>query len=257
MPTHKNRMFQSALIELQSDCNRECFFCPRSSDASGRRLNHDGSHARHRMSTGMAVGLINEIVEMGFQGPIGFHHLSEPFLDPRILSMAHYAKDKGLKPYVHTNGDILRRSEELQKLAADVLDKIVIGVYDVFDPDEVESEKAFWQQIFPDVQIGFSCANHVFPRTLTAYDPRMFRSKEITHGPCRRPHLRLIIHYNGAMAFCCEDMNESFDLGNVKHSSISDLWHSEHRRKILEDLDKGIREPYDLCRQSVLPAHRP
>ena len=38
-------MWSRIAIEIQSDCNRDCYFCPRYADRSGIRKNQKGKHS--------------------------------------------------------------------------------------------------------------------------------------------------------------------------------------------------------------------
>jgi len=48
---------------------------------------------------------------------------------------------------------------------------------------------------------------------------------------------RLLVHWNGDLAFCCGDINHGLELGHIRDRSLRDTWHSaqirEIRRKIL------------------------
>lgn len=44
--------------------------------------------------------------------------------------MAREAKRRGMRPYVHTNGDVLRQDEALCADDAEIFEYIVVGLYD-------------------------------------------------------------------------------------------------------------------------------
>src|SRR4030042_182050 len=100
-------MFKKLIIELQSNCNRDCFFCSRRWDKSGKRLGPDGKRIIRSMPTESALRILDQASSMGFRGYTTFHLFSEPFLDKRIIEMAREAEKRGLRPYEHTNGDVL------------------------------------------------------------------------------------------------------------------------------------------------------
>ena len=250
-------LFKSALVELQSNCNRSCFFCPRYGDRSGKRLDVQGVHTKKEMPTDKAIKILNDLKDMGFTGPVGFHHMSEPFLDSRVFDFAKLANELGMQPYAHTNGDVLKAKPELVASVRLHFHKIVVELYDCSTPTEFDEEEAYWTDTLKGVQVAFSRVDHVYPRTLTPYDDRMFREKqEYKTGICRRPTLRLIIHYTGNMALCCEDLPETFSLGNAFTTPVSELWGSPRHRSVIADLDRGDRTAYDLCSRCALPPQK-
>jgi radical SAM protein with 4Fe4S-binding SPASM domain len=239
---------------LQSNCNRSCFFCNRPWDDSGKRIDANGDHVLRSMPTEHALRIMREAVALGFRGKIAFHHMSEPFLDPRIIEMAWAAKRMGLRPYEHTNGDVLRRDDELCRAAIGVFDYIVVGLYDYETESERDAEIAFWRDRLRGTDVRFSLGEQVFPRNLTPMDARMFREKQpFPGGVCRRPLDRLLVHYDGNIALCCEDMKDDFDLGNAFERSVEELWYSERHVGIVRDLEQGRREQFKLCAGCPIP----
>ena len=77
----KYLLFQRVAIELQSDCNRDCYFCCRQSDTSGKRRTSEGIRVLKSMPTEKVIKLLDELESLSFKGYITFHHLGEAFLD--------------------------------------------------------------------------------------------------------------------------------------------------------------------------------
>lgn len=247
-------LFERLLLELQSHCNRSCFFCNRPWDDSGKRLDAEGKSVRRSMPTERALDLLDQAAALGFRGLVAFHHMSEPFLDPRILDMARAARDRGMRPYEHTNGDVLRRNDAMCREVVGLFEYVVVGLYDRLEPDEVAREKAFWRERLQGTEVRFSRGDEVFPRNDTPFDGRMFREKKtFPGGICRRPIRRLIVHYDGNVALCCEDMKDAFGLGNAFETPIEEIWQSERHRQIVDDLERGLRERYPLCARCPIP----
>lgn len=80
-PTHP--LFERMQIESQSNCNRACWFCPRTHDRSGRYLDAAGTAVLNRMPTEEILDLLDQAVARGFRGRVAFYHYSEPLLDDR------------------------------------------------------------------------------------------------------------------------------------------------------------------------------
>ena len=251
-------MFRRILLELQSNCNRDCFFCNRIGDQTGKRIGANGKNVMRSMPTTHALDILDQAASMGFNGHISFHHMSEPFIDPRIIDMAWEAKSRGMRPYEHTNGDVLKGNDSLCQAAAEVFEYIVVGLYDYENEAELAEQKRFWQHKLQGTQVRFSLGGEVFPRSFIPFDARMFRAKQTyPQGVCRRPLIRLIIHYDGHVALCCEDMVDEFELGNAFETPIKEIWYSKKHIQIIKDLEKGLRSNYSLCSRCPIPPPPP
>ena len=188
---------------------------------------------------------------------MGFHHYSEPLLDNRNLMLAREALARGLKPYIHTNGDVLVNNSELCREVSRHYTFIVLGLYDYETDEELAEAKRRWQERLPDVDLRFSSigingakkAHSIgVPKALVPTDSRMaLPDLTFANGPCGRPLIRLIIQYNGKMCNCCEDDSGAFELGSIYENSLEELWYSERHIQIVEDLLAGRREKYKLC----------
>ena len=251
-------LFERLLIESQSNCNRTCWFCPRTYDESGKYLNATSENVVKQMPTARIHDLLDQAQAMGFRGAVGFHHYSEPLLDTRNLQLAQAALDRGMKPWLHTNGDILKRSDALCDAVKEVYGLIVMGLYDYETNAELEVAKRYWNDRLAGATIEFSAIRNSGPRTvhsmgipraLVPTDAHMVLPDLTYDGaPCHRPLLRLIIQYDGEMCACCEDTYGDFDLGNAFHQTLRQLWYSEPHIRMTEDLIAGRRDRYSLCR---------
>lgn len=256
-------LFERLQIESHAFCNRACWFCPRTYDRTGHYRDGAGTPVSHQMATETILDLLDQAQALGFQGRVGFHHYSEPLLDPRNVELAREARRRGMVPYLHTNGDLLRNDARLCEAVGDVYGLIVVGLYDYRTDAELESEKRAWRQRLPGANLEFSPigprgARGVFslgvPRALVPCDPRM-ATPDLTYqnAPCHRPLIRMIIRHDGGISNCCEDTFGAFDLGSVHEHSLKDLWWSARHRQVITDLLAGRRDPYALCRGCPLP----
>ena len=257
-PTPRIPLFERLQIESQSNCNRSCWFCPRIYDRSGTYLDRTGRAVLSRMPTEKILDLLDQAQALGFGGRVGFHHYSEPLLDERNVTLAREARTRGMTPYLHTNGDVLKRDAELCREVVAVYEPIVVGLYDYATDDELEEAKRYWRQRLAGATIEFSpigpggrrSAHSIgVPRALVPTDARMaVPDLTFANAPCHRPLVRMIVRHDGAMAGCCEDTNDAFELGNVYEHSLAELWYSDRHVRMVEDLVAGRRERYELCR---------
>jgi 2-deoxy-scyllo-inosamine dehydrogenase (SAM-dependent)/8-amino-3,8-dideoxy-alpha-D-manno-octulosonate transaminase len=260
-------LFERLQIESQSNCNRSCWFCPRTYDRTGKYLDAEGRPVINQMPTEKIIELLDEAQAMGFQGRVAFYHYSEPLLDSRNIMLAWEAKQRGMKPYLHTNGDVLRRDNMLCEAVKKVYGLIVVGLYDYKTNEELEEAKRYWQDRLAGTKlefspVGLSSASVAYsigiPRALVPSDPRTVAPDlAFGNGPCHRPLIRMLIQYDGEVCNCCEDTSGAFNLGNLYQQSLEQLWFSERHIQVLQDLIAGRREKYSLCRNCPLPPTGP
>jgi Radical SAM superfamily. len=251
-------LFERLQIESQSNCNRACWFCPRTYDRSGKYLDPAGKSVLRQMPTEKILSLLDEAQGLGFSGMVGFHHYSEPLLDPRNITLAREAIRRGMAPYLHTNGDVLRRSDALCDEVRQVYALIVVGLYDYRSNDELREEQEFWRGRLAGARLEFSPIGLAdgrttesigVPRALVPPDRRMtLPDLTFRNAPCHRPLIRMLVQYDGTVCLCCEDTTGAFDLGNVHRQTLGEVWYSERHTGIIHDLVAGRRDRYGLCR---------
>jgi radical SAM protein with 4Fe4S-binding SPASM domain len=260
-------LFERLLIESQSNCNRSCWFCPRTYDHSGKYLHEKGKSAIHRMPTERILGLLDQAEVLGFRGPVAFFHYSEPLLDERNLLLAQEARKRGMQPFTHTNGDVLKHDRRLCDAVRDAYALIIVGLYDYETNEELEEAKAYWRSKLAPANLRFSpiarsgahsATTVAIPRALVPSNERFpIPDLRFDNAPCHRPLIRMIIQHDGAMCLCCEDTYGAFQLGNAYRSSLEQLWSSARHVEVVEDLINGRREKYELCRNCPLASSGP
>ena len=262
MPSQHNfriPLFERLEIETQSICNRTCWFCPRTYDRSGAYITKTGAPTLRQMPTHKVIDLLDQASQLKFCGFVAFHFYSEPLLDERNILFAKAARTRGMKPLLHTNGDVLNKNDTLCEQIRQVYDCVVVGLYDYTNVEELTAAKEFWKNRLDGVDLKFSYIRPVddrrlpsmgIPRALVPTDRRAAIPDLIfKNGPCSRPLLRMLVRYDGAFCLCCEDLHAQFGLGNVYESSLDDLWYSDRHVRVIGDLLAGHRSSYRLCEQ--------
>jgi radical SAM protein with 4Fe4S-binding SPASM domain len=260
-----NPMFSYLNMETQSNCNRACWFCPRTYDESGQYFDADKKRVIKKMPMENIISILDQAQEMGFKGKVSTHHLSEPLLDKRWYEIVQEISKRDMLPVLHTNGDLFRKNDSLCEKVKGNYFYIVIGIYDQSDNEGIQKEKDFWLKrldgkvffsVIPDkVKLtGLESQEGAFPRTKVPYHESMkFKKVQYEDAPCHRPLERMLIHYNGKVGICCEDHESEFFLGNAFEMSLKEIWYSKRRLKVIENLTRGNRKPYDLCRNCPMP----
>jgi len=259
--TKRIPMWSRIAIELHSDCNRDCYFCPRYADSSGIRKDKKGKHTKKSMPTQKIFDIIDQAEQLGYKGIVGFHRLSEPFLDKRYIEVSSYVKEKGMKVCDNTNGDIMKKDDAFCKKIDGILDEIKIGLYDYKNNREKREQMRFWKSRFKKTKVSFSlAAEYPMIRINSKLDgegKRIIKSKTRNY-PCLWPIIGLYIRYDGEVSFCCDDDECKFGLGNVFNSSIKDIWWSKKHIELINSLRlPGNRNYYQLCKNCKLPGSIP
>ena len=191
---------------------------------------------------------------MGFNQSVNLQHFNEPFQDPRIASLAAYAKDKGVfsSVYMHSNGDLITKRKAAS--VDGILDQITIALYDEtggqpMAPIPAANRQALLHSWFSQTRLNWTTGTHL----VTHFSPyaNLQEGIEANRGkPCTREvQLRMILDWKGDMLLCCEDIAGIWKLGNVADHTVAELWYSERHQTILATLaEAGGRESYSFCR---------
>lgn len=236
--------FTKVILEINSDCNRHCKFCNRHGDNKHRFFDETGKRVKKFMPMEHIESIVRQLVDMRWKGEIAFGHMSEPTLDDRLCKIITLFKHHGFRTFLHTNGDILRKDQNMCNALSKVCDIIRVGIYDIQDEREIVNRQQWWKQrLSPIGATIFSVATVRFQRRFSLDDG--------THGvypsvPCTEPSRCLVIYYDGKVALCCEDINCDFNLGNVFETPIVDIWNSPHRLEIVGKL-KEYRANHPIC----------
>ena len=115
-------LFQRIHIELTNNCNFSCQFCP------------DSLMTRERgnLDFNLLCKALDEISQEKLTDQVLFHVMGEPTLYPDLIKAVNYAKDRGLKVHLTTNGSVITE-EILDRLLGVNIDHIFFSVQ---TPDE-------------------------------------------------------------------------------------------------------------------------
>jgi sulfatase maturation enzyme AslB (radical SAM superfamily) len=111
-------------FELTNTCNFDCDFCPSSQCHRPRAM----------MDFALYTQGIDDVVRDGITDRVGFHILGEPLLYPRLPEAIAYARERGLRTELTTNGSLLDECHVQQLLDAG-LSHLVISLQALGEED--------------------------------------------------------------------------------------------------------------------------
>lgn len=263
--------YECLVIETHSYCNRLCRTCMRQSNPNRSRWKGE-----EKIREFLPIEIIADILEQGKEmmpnGPdwaperynykpgVVLQWYSEPLLDPRLPQIVRMAHDKGFWTSFDTNGDFL--TSHIAEQFDGYLDRIEFSIYGddptVARPEnEIDGEWAKqkirrFQSMFKKTDVKWD-----FGHIVTHYSPDERLNEMIAQNVnkiCQGCDYWCIFDYTGEMALCCEDIDVNFNLGNIRDSSLRDLWYSPKHQKISETLrTEGGRNAFPFCR--MCPMH--
>lgn len=234
-------------IEINSDCNRDCWFCWRNKDHSTIRKTLDGLHVREKMSSGLVFKIINQAHNLGFTGDIAFHFLNEPMLDNRLFVFAKYAKQLGMKTRLTTNGDVLKAQSDPQyfEMISECFDMVHIGLYDFSSEEEkMEAQIMFLSKLYKVKHLDF--LGGMRQATKGADEDILNKKYSMTINDfinsantkrCEAPSYQFVIRYDGKIVPSCS-CGDDFAIGDMKETTLRGFWFSKKHIDLIKVLSK-------------------
>lgn len=240
----ENMLFKKVFIETVSYCNNDCAFCPASRRVG---LKNPG----HFMPEDLYMKIMNELANISFTGSLAFHCNNEPLLDRRLPSWVRKARGllKSNFFYLFTNGTLV--SPDLVNELLDAgLNRIIINNYnDELKP--IPSVKAIIDDsshMRGEVIINYRAkSDYLGNRAGESPNARLFL-KEPLQVMCTRPLAEMVVGYDGTVPLCCADGLWKVTMGDVKKSSLRDIWFSDFWTRVRKSLVKGDRNCTEICK---------
>jgi len=261
-------------IESTNICNAKCVFCPR-----------DEMHRRQGvMEMDLFTKIVDECAARGITH-VRVHNYGEPFLDRQLVEKVRYAKAKGIKEVgMISNGSLI--TEDIAQGMIDAgLDAINISVdaagKDVFertrlnlDYDTVvanirslarlrrEAGRTHPKLILSFVRQNNSAEEQEFIREWSQVADKIhitdlhnwagtLNARSAVQFPCYRLWLTFTVLWDGRVSLCCADFDGRHILGDLRTSTIEQVWNSPAYRAVRrQHLESGGPE---ICRSCDLP----
>jgi len=258
------KKFKSLNIEINSDCNRRCVFCPRSQDETRWSLDNKGKKKLigKYMDEEIVKSIIDQNKEQGFNASIGFIFYNEPTLDDRLFDFISYASGKAPAINITTNGDKIKKDEQYAKDFFAFPLTAYISLYDYRDMQGREKLIKWWKNYLkslgvPNHKYNFTGNYFNFGNRAGLIDRR---NKYLAHSnldsmvplraSCKKIHAKFNVRYDGEVPICCEDTLVQYSLGNVKNNTLSEIWYGEKMKiatELLKNKNRAALSPCNKC----------
>lgn len=261
-------------IESTNICNAKCVFCPR-----------DEMHRRQGiMDMDLYQKVVDECAALGIKH-VRVHNYGEPFLDRQLVEKVRYAKERGIAEVgMISNGSLIDETVARGMIEAG-LDAINISVdaggKEVFESTRVNLEydtvigniktlvrlrkelgRTHPKLILSFVRQSNSADEQAFIREWTGVADKIhitdlhnwagtLSPRSDVKFPCYRLWLTFTVLWDGRVSLCCADFDGRHVLGDLRTSTIAQVWNSPAYRAVRrQHLKSGGPE---ICRSCDLP----
>ncbi len=243
-PADENELFDKVFIETVAYCNNDCAFCPASVGLGAK-------NPKNLMPESLYLKILNELASISFTGSIAFHCNNEPLLDARLSSWIRIARGllKSNFFYLYTNG-ILINVNLANGLFASGLNRIIINNYNDQHKLNPSIRKLLDNSavLRGEIIINYRAKTDYFGnRAGQSPNAGAFLKKPLKIH-CLRPSTEIVVGYDGTVPLCCADGLWKVIMGNVKDSSLKDVWFSDFFKSVRQSLVKGYRSCSEICK---------
>jgi radical SAM protein with 4Fe4S-binding SPASM domain len=267
----KIKPFKAIRIEINSDCNRRCVFCPRSKDETRWKIDKKNKKKliNKKMSDDLVLSILDQNVDQGFNAIVGFDFYNEPTLDPRLFKFLSYALSKKCPTEIVTNGDTIKKDKEYAQEFFSLVSYTNISLYDYKDQEGRNKLVGWWHNYLDSLKISrrryqlvgeyFNFGNRAgtVDRRNKYMGGSHLDSKVPLRVNCKKIHSKMNIRYDGEVPICCEDALVQHSLGNVHDNTLSEIWYGQKMKRATYLLMQGKRSEIDPCNKCVKGISKP
>jgi radical SAM protein with 4Fe4S-binding SPASM domain len=215
-------------IELSTECNRRCYYCPTGAMPFGRQ---------EIMTDEVFLKVLDRMHEIRWPGTIQFNFLNEPLLYPDLCKRISQTRQSF--PFnrliMFSNGDFLTlaKMEELVKA----------GLNEIWITDHVSSRnytpayQAEWRKKIAEIYSVYSkyivLRGKLEEKSWLSNCGGSSKPKNArTNKRCEIVHTWFSILYNGDVNLCCCEPRRKYIQGNIMNQSIMDIWKNTKMKDI-------------------------
>lgn len=119
---------------------------------------------------------------------------------------------------------------------------------------ELDTWFDFWRPLLRAGDRVYAKPAHSWGNQLAGHEKmaESIRPKDYSGQPCISPWSTMIIKVNGDIPLCPVDFQCRFFMGNLRNSSIKEIWHCDGFEKVRAKLLAGQRDELGLCKDCYL-----
>jgi len=242
--TGEQELFKKIFIETISYCNNDCAFCPASCKSGVK-------NPQNFMSEDLYLKILKELKDISFKGSLAFHCNNEPLLDRRLASWVKKARDllKDNYFYLYTNGVFIDVGL-VNELFEAGLNRIIVNNYNdeyILNPSIrklVEDSFMLKGEVIVNYRVK---SDYLGNRAGESPNAGSFLKKPL-NIICPRPLRELVVGYDGTVPLCCADGVWKVKMGNLRETSIKDIWFSDFFKMVRKSLSMGDRKSTEICK---------
>lgn len=199
-------MFEAIDIEINTNCNYRCDYCPNRTHYRGVNYIDDDIFKK----------IIFELKQVKFSGRVSLNLYGEPFLHPKIMTYIKIIKRRvpACNLVLYTNGVFL--NEIILNRIAHLVNKFIITEHYDFPKDKIVLFKKYKNIVIKK----FTDKDILHNRCGLVKDPRANKKSNVCWGKYNNAY----INYKGDMILCCNDFLGISKIGNVKKNTLLELW---------------------------------
>lgn len=274
MPVHYH-------IEITNRCNLQCRFCP-------YREVEMSSESFGNMSIVFFERLLRQIRKSPPPEGVSLHLGGEPLLHPQInIFVRKVHTILGISPMMASNGTLLT-ADIAEKLSEAGGAKLIIDF--TANKKEFESVRdgAVWENVRNNIVNALATTENIIIsvrsldgdidglQTILGRYENLFVSNFKLHNVggdfaqkieeefnlkierkkyyvCTHPWFGMAISWDGKVVVCCRDVLHQHIIGDLKDSSIKEIWRGEKFGEVREKLSRGHLKDLPLCKTCSRP----
>lgn len=226
-------------IEINSDCNLSCSYCP---NAKNSRVE------KGQMTKEVFELLMKQLNKYSYSGRISYHFYGEPLLSPNLNEFIALTKFylPNAKAVLFSNGTLLN-DDKIQQLQKSGLDQLIITEQHQAPLTHLSHIKRDGPKTLDNKVHLSSFKNLQFTNRggLVKVGSKIENSLNL---PCYIPFSAMVITLSGLVVACYEDYFQKHIMGDIKKSDILDIWHSEKYTYFRNELKAGHRHLFEVCK---------
>jgi 8-amino-3,8-dideoxy-alpha-D-manno-octulosonate transaminase len=220
-------MFNAIDIEINTECNYRCEYCPNKTHYRGAKYLDDD----------MFTKIILELKQVNFSGRVSLNLYGEPFMHPKIITYIKMIRRRvpACNLSLYTNGVFL--NEIILNRIAHLVNKFIITQH----YDFTEDKKTLFKK-YKNIDLKKFTDDDILHNRCGIVKAKIANKKS---SVCWGKYKTAYINYKGDMILCCNDFLGISKIGNVKNKTLLELW------KKLSVIKDGLRaEKYPaVCKE--------